>query len=84
MCVSVLSCVQLFATLWTVTHQASRPLASPARILEWVAVSSSMGFSQPRIKPMSPVAPALADEYFTTSISDCYRITQRFYIYLGI
>ena len=55
-----------------------------ARILEWVAISSSMGSSQPRIKPTSPVAPALADGYFTTSISNCYRITQYFYIYLGV
>ena len=29
-----------------------------ARILEWVAVPSSRGSSQPRIKPASPVAPA--------------------------
>ena len=55
-----------------------------ARILEWVAISSSMGSSQPRIKPTSPVASPLADGYFTTSISNCYRITQYFYIYLGV
>ena len=41
--------VQLFATPWTVTHQA--PLSmnfSQTRILEWVAVSFSRGSSQPR------------------------------------
>ena len=44
-----LSCVQLFATPWTVDHQA--PLSMEilqARILEWVAVQSSRGSSQPR------------------------------------
>ena len=29
-----------------------------ARILEWVAMPSSRGSSQPRIKPMSPASPA--------------------------
>ena len=44
-----LSCVWLFATPWTVTRQA--PLSMEilqARILEWVAMSSSRGSSQPR------------------------------------
>ena len=36
-----------------------------ARILEWVAISSSRGSFQPRIKPTSPVAPALAGRFFT-------------------
>ena len=42
--VSHFSCVQLFATLWTVARQA--PLVHgilQARILEWVAVPSSRG-----------------------------------------
>ena len=39
--VFVLSCVQLFATPWTVAHQA--PL-SMVRILEWVAIS----YARPR------------------------------------
>ena len=44
-----LSCVWLFVTPWTVAHQA--PLAMEilqARILEWVAMPSSRGSSQPR------------------------------------
>ena len=48
-CVCMLSCVQIFATPWTVVHQA--PLVHgtfQARILEWVTVSSSRGSSQPR------------------------------------
>ena len=36
-----LSCVQLFATLWTVAHQDPLPWDFQARILEWVAISSS-------------------------------------------
>ena len=42
---SMLSQVQLFATPWTMAHQA--PL-SMARILEWVSMPSSRGSSQPR------------------------------------
>ena len=38
-----------------------------ARILEWVAMPSSRGSSQPRIKPTSLTSPALAGEFFTTS-----------------
>ena len=39
---SCISCVQLFATLWTEAHQASLSLGIlQARILEWVAMPSS-------------------------------------------
>ena len=41
--------VQFFATLWTVAHQD--PLSMrilQARILEWVAMPFSRGFSRPR------------------------------------
>ena len=44
-------CVQLCLTLstpWTVAHQVSVHGISQARILEWVAISSSNGSSQPR------------------------------------
>ena len=45
----LLSCVWLFATPWTVTHQASLSLGIlQARILEWVAIPFSRGSSQPR------------------------------------
>ena len=36
--------VQLFATLWTVAHHG----ILQARKLEWVAMPSSRGYSQPR------------------------------------
>ena len=45
----LLSHVRLFATLWTVAHQALLSLGFlQARILEWVAMSSSRESSQPR------------------------------------
>ena len=41
--------VQLFATLWTVAWQAPLSMGIlQARILEWVAMPSSRGSSQPR------------------------------------
>ena len=46
MYVSVLSHVQLFATLWTLGNQALQSMGFfQARVLEWVAVSSSGGSS---------------------------------------
>ena len=40
------SCVQLFATPWTAVYQASPPMGfSQVRVLEWVAISFSMGSS---------------------------------------
>ena len=45
-CVQLLSCVGLFEILWTVVLLSSCPLQT--RILEWVAISSSRGASQPR------------------------------------
>ena len=48
-CCAVLSCVWLFETPWTVAHQAPLPMGIlQARILEWVAMPSSRGSSQPR------------------------------------
>ena len=45
----MLSHVQLFATPWTVTHQAPLTIGIlQGTILEWVAMSSSRGLSQPR------------------------------------
>ena len=44
--VKSLSHVQLFATLWTVAHQASLSMGIlQARILEWVTISISRGSS---------------------------------------
>ena len=47
-----LSHVQLFVTPWTLAHQASLSMGIlQARILEWVAMPSSSGSSQPRDQP---------------------------------
>ena len=41
--------VRLFATPWTVAHQAPQSVEIfQASVLEWVAISSSRGSSQPR------------------------------------
>ena len=45
-CQPVLSGVQLFATPWTVIHQAPLPMGFSARILEWVAISYSRILNQ--------------------------------------
>ena len=58
------NCVSLFATLWIVAYQA--PLSTwdfPGKNTEWVAISSCMGSSNPRIEPASS---ALAGRFFTT------------------
>ena len=48
-CAYSLSCVQLFTTPWTVTHQAPLSMGIlQARMLEWVAMASSRRSSQPR------------------------------------
>ena len=44
----VLSHVWLFATLWTVAHQAPLSVELSRHLLEWVAISFSRGSSQPR------------------------------------
>ena len=52
LCAGVLSCfshVSLFVTPWTVAYQAPLSMGIfQARILEWVAIPSSRGSSQPR------------------------------------
>ena len=63
----MLSCVRLFATLWTIALQA--PLSMGVFRQEYW---SGLLFHAPRdppgpeIKPESPVSPALAGEFFTT------------------
>ena len=59
--------VQFFTTLWTAAHWA--PLSTiffQARILEWVAISSSRGSSQPRDRTHISCV-SFAGRFFTTS-----------------
>ena len=54
MCMCVLPCSVMsnYVMLWTVAHQALLSMGIlQARILEWVAISSSRGSSQPRTEP---------------------------------
>ena len=60
-----LSCIQLFLTLWTIASSVHGIFQ--ARILEWVAISSSRGSSQPETEPTSLVSPALAGRFFVTA-----------------
>ena len=59
-----LSHVQLFEILWTVAHQAPLSMEfSKQNILEWIAMPSSMGSSQPRERICVSY---LEDRFFTT------------------
>ena len=40
-----------------------------ARILEWVAMPSSRGSSDPGMEPVALASPALGGRFFTTSIT---------------
>ena len=65
---SCFRCLQFFATLWTVAHQAPLSMGTlQARILEWAAVPSSRGSLRPGIESMSLVSPAWAGGLFTAS-----------------
>ena len=66
-CVHSLSRVQLFATPWTVAHQA--PLCMGfSRQEHWSGLPflSPGDLPDPGIERRSPVSPALADGFFTT------------------
>ena len=66
---NVLSCVQLFAILWTVAHQAPLSLGfSWQKYFHegWHALFHG-GLPDPEIKPMSLMSPSLAGGFFTTS-----------------
>ena len=66
--VCVFSCFsrfQLFSAPWTVACSLHGILQ--ARILEWVAMPSFRGPSQPEIETVSPESPALAGGLYTHS-----------------
>ena len=65
---SYFSCIQLFATLWTVAHQAPLSMGF-SRQEYWSGLSfpSPRDLVTPGIEPMSLVSPALAGGFFTTS-----------------
>ena len=56
----MLSYVQLFATLWTVAHQAPLSMGIlQARKLEWVPCPPPRDLPDPGIEPESPASPVL-------------------------
>ena len=62
----LLSHAQLFVTPWTVTHQTPLSLGIlQARVLEWVAISSSRVFSEPRDWTPVFIGSSIAGRLFT-------------------
>ena len=60
----VFSCVQLFATLWTVAHQAPLPMGfSRKEYWSGLPIPSPGDLPNPGLKPESP---AFAGRFFTT------------------
>ena len=70
---AVLSCfsrVQLLATLWTVAHQASLSMGfSRQEYWSGLPFPSPGDLLNPGIEPTSLMSPALADRFFTASIT---------------
>ena len=65
--VCVLSCVQLFATPWTVAGQATLSMDfSRQEYWSGVPFSAPGDLPHPGIEPMPPTSPALAGKFFTT------------------
>ena len=65
---SCFNCVWLFATLWTVAHQAS--LSTGILQVEYwsgLPCPPSEGLPDPGIEPASPTSPALTGRFFTAS-----------------
>ena len=56
-----------------------------ARMLEWFSIASSGDLSDPGFEPMSPVSPALASRFFTTSATwkvHIYKYIQIYNVYV--
>ena len=61
-------CVQLFATLWTVAHQATQPMGlSRQEFWSGLPFPTPGDLPNPGIKPTSLMSLALAEGFFTTS-----------------
>ena len=71
-------CVRLFATLWTVTHQAPLSMGfSRQAYCGGLPCPPPEDLPDPRIEPMSLMSPALAGRFITTSatweVSNTFR-----------
>ena len=66
-CGFLFSHVRLFATPWTIAHQAPLSMGIlQASILEWVAIPSPADLPNPGLRPGSP---ALQEDSFTAELS---------------
>ena len=68
LCAQSLTCIQVFATPWTVAHQAPLSMGF-SRQEHWsgLPLPSPWDLPDPGIKPTSPASPALAGRFFTTA-----------------
>ena len=64
----VVSCIQLFATPWTIAHQVPLSMGFP-RLEYWskLPFPSPGDLPDPRIEPVSLMPPVLAGRFFTTT-----------------
>ena len=71
--------VRLFETPWTVAHQRSLSMGFP-RQKYWSGLPfpSPGDLSNPGIKPVSPLSPALAGRFFITEPFDCLEFALNF------
>ena len=68
-CLCVISCVQLFATPWTVAHQAPLSMGfSRQEYWSGLPFPAPGDLSDSGIKPGSPASPSLAGGFFTTAL----------------
>ena len=73
---SHLSCVQLFATLWTVAHQAPLSMGfSRQEYWSGLPCPPPGDLPDPEIEPMSLTSPALAGRFFTTSTTSVQSLS---------
>ena len=75
LCVQLLSCVQLFASPWTVAHQAPLSMGfSRQEYWSGLPFPPPGGHPDPRIEPSSPVSPTLQADSLPLSHQGSPRI----------
>ena len=84
LCPWLLSCVRLFVTTWTVAHQTPLSMGIlQVRILEWIALPSSRGSSQPRDQTqVFCTAGGLFTIWATREVHMCVCVCMHIYIYI--
>ena len=77
-----MSCVQHYATLWTVAHQAPVHGVLQARILEWVAIPFCTDLLDPGIEPGSLALQAYSTIWATRKAHKIYLLSYCWVSYL--